>query len=142
MVMMKKPKILCVCTAGLNRSKYLAGYLKSKGYETRYGGAGAFRSRIKTFLKRMRYGFTDNPLRGKDIKWAEIIIVVRPKHERILRSIYNIIDKKIIILDVLDTQRMIVKKFPKFKGMDSKTFNEKWTYPQLRKAIKPFLPLK
>lgn len=35
-----KLKVLCICTMGLNRSKYLAEYLKGKGYETRYGGVG------------------------------------------------------------------------------------------------------
>ncbi len=139
---MKNPKILCVCTAGLNRSKYLASYLKKKGYETRYGGAGVSKSRIKSWLNRRKFGFTDNPLIKEDVKWADIIIVVRPKHEHILKKKFKINDKKIIVLDVSDSQKRAIEKDKKYAKMDSKQFQKIWTYPKLRQAIKPYLSLR
>jgi len=128
----KKPKILTICTMGLNRSKYLASYLKNKGYKTRYGGIGFGRIDEKAH----------NPFKQEDIGWAEIIIVVRKRHKPLLKEHYKIKGKKIIVLDVSDSKRIVCKKFPELKKLSDWDFQRKWTYPQLRKAIKPYLPLK
>ena len=128
----KKPKVLTICSMGLNRSKYLASYLKKKGYRTRYGGIGFGR------IDKIAH----NPFKQKDIDWADIIIVVRKKHKPLLRKHHNVKGKKIIVLDVTDSRRRVERKFPELRKLDFKTFNNKWTYPQLRKAIKPYLPLK
>ena len=90
----KKPKILCVCAMGLNRSKYLALYLKNKGHQTRYGGVG--------FEK--IHGSAHNPFNQEDVNWADIIIVVRKRHRPLLRKNYKIKNKKIIVLDVTDSR--------------------------------------
>ena len=127
-----KSKILCVCSMGRNRSRYLASYLKNKGYRTRYGGIGHGRKDVNP----------DNPFNQKDVDWANIIIIVRKKHKPILKKNYKIKGKKIIILDVTDSRRIIGEEHPEFKDLDYATFQKKWTYPQLRKAIKPYLPLK
>ena len=71
-----KPKILCVCSMGLNRSKYVAGYLNEKGYETRFGGIGP--CRIDPVPA--------NPLKKEDVEWADILIVAREKHKPILEK--------------------------------------------------------
>ena len=54
--------ILFVCTQGQNRSKYLAEYLKEKGYSTDYGGVKADGA---------------NPLTQEKVDWADVIVAVR-----------------------------------------------------------------
>ena len=117
---------------GENRSKYLASYLKNKGYKTRYGGIG--HGRIDKHAR--------NPFSQEDIDWAEIIIVVRKKHKLVLKKEYKIKNKKIIVLDVTDSRRIIGEIYPKLKNLNFEIFQKKWTRPQLRKAIKPYLPFK
>lgn len=128
---LKGLKVLVVCSMGLNRSKYLASYLKNKGYNTKFGGIG--------------FGIIDkkahNPFNQEDVDWAEIIIVVRKKHKPLLKKHYKIKKKKIIVLDVTDSRRIIGEKYPKLNNLDFETFQKRWTRPQLRKAIKPYLPL-
>ncbi len=130
--MKQKLKVLCVCTMGLNRSKYLADYLKGKGYEARYGGVGP--CRIDPFPK--------NPIKQEDVEWADIIITARKKHKPILIKSYNAKNKKIIVLDITDSRKAMAEIYPEFKKIEHSDFNKKWTYPQLRKAIKKYLPLK
>ena len=127
----KKPKILCVCSQGRNRSKYLASYLKNKGYSTRYGGVGFEGSG----------GEAENPIKQKDIDWADIIITVKKRHHPILRNNYKVKNKTIISLDVADSKRLVVPEHPELENLNYEEFQKKWTYPQLRKAIKPYLPL-
>lgn len=127
----KRKRVLVVCSMGLNRSKYLAFYLKNKGYNIRYGGIGFGRINEKAH----------NPFNQKDIDWTDVIIVVRKKHKPLLKKHYKIKNKKIIVLDVTDSRRIIGKKYPELNNLDFETFQKRWTRPQLRKAIKPYLPL-
>ena len=127
-----KPKILCVCSMGENRSKYLASYLKNKGYRTRYGGIGHGR------VNRVAH----NPFSKEDVEWADIIIVVRKRHKPLLKEKFITKGKKIIALDVTDSRRLILPNHPEFEKLDFVTLQRKRTYPRLRKAIKPHLPLK
>ncbi len=127
---MTKEKVLVICSMGSNRSKYLASYLKNKGYNTRFGG---IRGRLGKF--------PDNPFAQEDVDWADIIIVVRKKHVALLKKKYKLKNKKIIALDVTDSRKIIAQKYPKFNNLDFDTFQKKWTRPQLRKAIKLQLPL-
>jgi len=128
---MRKPKILCICCMGENRSKYLASYLKNKGYKTRFGGIG--------------FGLTEkiahNPFNQEDINWAEIIILIRKRYLPLLKKYYKIRGKRVIILDVTDSKEIIGQKYPEFNNLDFKSFQRKWTHPQLRKAIRDYLPL-
>jgi len=123
------PKILCVCSMGRNRSKYLASYLKNKGYRTRYGGIGHGRIDLDP----------DNPFNQEDVDWADIIIIVRKRHKPLLKKNYKIKGKKIIVLNVTDSRRIVGEEYPEFKDLDFETFQKIWTRPQLRKAIKPYL---
>ena len=127
-----KPKILCICTMGRNRSKYLAKYLKEKGYETRYGGVGPCKTDP----------VPENPAKKEDMEWADIIITARKKHKPILIEKYGIKNKRIITLDVKDSQKAASEIYPEFKDIENGEFNKKYTYPKLRKAIEPYLPLK
>ena len=51
-------------------------------------------------------------------------------------------DKKMIVLDVSDSP---VNAPPEYRGLEwaehGQSFDQQWTYPQLRKAIEPYLPL-
>lgn len=127
----KKLKVLCVCTMGLNRSKYLAEYLREKGYDTKYGGVGP--CRIDPEPK--------NPIKKEDIEWADIIITARKKHKPILNNNFGVKDKKIICLDITDSRKAMGEIYPEFKNIEQNEFNQKWTYPQLRKEIERCLPL-
>ena len=129
----KKPKILVICAKGLNRSKYLASYLRRKGYPTKYGGIEPFEEPERKW----------NPISQKKIDWADIIIIVRKRLHKLLRKKFKAKYKKIIVLDITDSPRLIPKEFSNLKKkLDYKAFQKRWTYPQLRKAIKPYLPLK
>jgi len=115
---------------GSNRSKYLASYLKNKGYKTEFGGIGSGSGRSP-----------DKPFTQEDLDWADIIIVVRKKHVALLKKKYKVKNKKIIALEVLDSRKVIGQQHSKFNNLDYDTFQKRWTKPQLRKAIKPYLPL-
>jgi|SRR3989344_931073 len=125
-----KPHILCICAVGTNRSKYLASYLKKKGYSTRFGGV--------SYREEGKY----NPLKQKDVDWADILIIVRKKLLKIFKKKYKFYNKRIIVLDVTDSKDRIPKEFSSLKILDNEEFQKKWTYSQLRKAIKPYLPIK
>lgn len=128
----EKLKVLCVCARGRNRSKYLANYLKRKGYSTRAGGSQPFKDPNKPW----------NPISQEDIDWADVIIVMRKWILELIQKNFKIKNKKIIQLEVTDVPRLIPEEFNHLRELDKKEFNKKWTYPQLRKAIKPYLPLK
>ena len=123
-----KKKILCVCAKGINRSKYLAGYLRRKGYKTRYGG-----------VEYHRYW---NPISQEDIDWADIIVIIRKRLEKIVKKKFKTRGKKFIVLDVTDSKRLLPKEFAKLKKLDYGEFQKKWTYPQLRRAIKSYSELR
>ena len=129
---MKLKKVLCVCAKGLNRSKYLAQYLKRKGYQTRYGG----------IEKYINYDGTDiaNYLDQEDVNWADTIIIVRKRVAEIFKKKFKTRRKKLIIFDVTDSQRLISEKYPETKNWTKQEMNKKITYPALRKAIKPYFP--
>jgi predicted protein tyrosine phosphatase len=128
----RKPRILCVCTMGLNRSKFLAEYLAKKGYETRYGGIGPCRVDPEP----------TNPVNPEDFEWADIIITARKKHKPILINKHKIKNKRIITLDITDSRKAMSKIYPEFKNIKNSEFNKKWTYPQLIKSLEKYLPLK
>ncbi len=128
----KKLKVLCICARGMNRSKYLAKYLRGRGYSTRAGGSQPFKDSNKPW----------NPISQEDIDWADVILVMREWILQLIKKNFKIKNKKIIQLEVTDVPRLIPDEFKHLKELDKKEFNKKWTYPQLRKAIKPYLPIK
>ena len=126
----EKKRVLIICAKGSNRSPYLAKYLRREGYSTTYGG-------IEEHIEKpvMRY------VTWKMVNWAEIIIIVKKRLKKLFDKKFRAKGKKIIILNVTDSKRLIPKKFADLKELGHKEFQKKWTYPQLRKAIKPYLPL-
>ena len=124
-----KKKILVVCSKGRNRSKYLAGYLRRKGYLTRNGGVEPYRS------KEHKEKYKSSLIKQEDVDWAEIIVVVRRRLVKILKKKFKIGKKKLIALNVTDSKKSIPKKYAHLKELDHKSFQKAWTYPQLRKAI-------
>jgi len=122
----KRKKVLCVCSQGMNRSRYLAGYLRNKGYNTRYGGASIE---------------APNPIHQKDIGWADVIIVVRKRLVPIMKERFHVKNKKLIVFNVTDSPLSLFFERKMLKFMDYLDFQKKWTYPQLRKNIEKHLPL-
>ncbi len=128
----KRPRVLLVCSMGLNRSKYLAAYLKNKGHPTRFGGIGFGRIHKEAH----------NPFKQEDIDWADIIITARKRHRPLIKKKFKLHGEKIIVLDVTDSRRIIGEQHPEFRGLEFAEFQRKWTRPQLRKSLRPYLPLK
>lgn len=126
-----KPKVLCVCSMGLNRSKWVADYLKEKGYKTRYGGIGPCKFDPEPA----------NPINPKDLDWADIIIAARSKHEIVLKEKYKIKNKRIIVLEVSDSRYKAYLKNPEWKNISQEEYNKIWTYPKLKEALEKHLPL-
>jgi predicted protein tyrosine phosphatase len=125
-------RILCVCALGRNRSKYLAEYLAKKGYETRYMGVDCTHCRESSRC---------NLLHQEDVDWADVIIIVRKRLKKNFKEVYEWEGKRVIVLDVTDSRKVAARKNPKFALMDNKKFQHNHVRPQLRKAIKPYLPL-
>jgi predicted protein tyrosine phosphatase len=90
-----RKKVLCVCAKGLSRSKYLASYLRNKGYSTRWGGVEGMNKR----------GKAPNHLTQEDIEWADLVIItrkrIRPKFDKQFKNRKNKIQ-----LDVVDDGTM------------------------------------
>jgi len=124
----QKPKVLCICAKGQYRSRYLAGYLRKKGYLTRYGGIDSKRKIKKEATQ-------------KDVDWADIIIIVRKRLVPIFRKKFNKTSKKTIILDIVTTEKLIPWWIAWLRKLNRPLFHKIWTYPKLRAAIKPYLPL-
>ena len=76
--------VLCVCSAGMNRSKHLAKFLHEKGHETDFAGV---------------HPLSLNQVTQHRLDWADVIICVRPWMEESLREGYDV-RKKIITLDI------------------------------------------
>lgn len=123
-------KILCVCAKGQNRSKYLADYLRRKEYLTRYGGLEI--NKEESINQRL--------ITQKDIDWADIIILVRKRLKQLFKKKFKC-KKKIILLDVTDSKRLIPQRYAYLRELSHTEFQKKWTRPQLRKAINRYMPL-
>ena len=122
--MVQKTKILSVCAMGANRSKYIANYLRKKGYSTRYGG-------VKDEAI--------NPLEFKHVEWAEIIVFAREKHKKDFENKYGkkyYSGKKIYVLEVRDSGKDVPKGLSYLHELPREEFNKKWTHPNLRKKLK------
>lgn len=104
--------------------------MKKKGYETRYGGIGPCRIDPEPA----------NPIKKEDIDWTDIIITARKKHKPILIKDYQVKGKRIICLEVSDSRYKAYLKNPEWANISQEEYNKLWTYPQLRKAIKKYLP--
>jgi predicted protein tyrosine phosphatase len=121
-------KVLCICARGMNRSRYLAKYLRGKGYSTKWGGVEPFE----------KPEWKWNPVSQDKVDWAEVIIIVRKRVGKLFKNKFKTKGKKVIVFDVSDSQRLAPEEF---RNLSFDEFQKKWTRPQLRKAIKPFLPL-
>ncbi len=130
----QKLKVLCLCAKGRNRSWYLADYLNQRGYLTRFGGIDDGDGNPKYAIIK--------PITQKDVNWADIIILVRKRLTDIFNRKFKNNDKRMIVLDVSDQKAMLPSEFAHLKELDDLDFQITWTYPQLREAIKPYLPLK
>lgn len=117
-------KILVFCSHGENRSRYLANYLRSKGYsDVNYSGVRANDAKIQ-----------------KKIDDADLLIVV---HKKVLESLsqdFDISGKKIIELDVEDRPEEVLPEKTKLDGDAWIMFQEKYVYLKLKEQIDGFIP--
>ncbi|MBD3355411.1 hypothetical protein GF361_05545 [Candidatus Woesearchaeota archaeon] len=117
-------KILVVCTQGENRSRYLAKYLKKKGYDADYAGINP-------------KGI--NPITQKKVGLADMIITVR-KHikEKFLKR-FKPVEKEIINLEVKDNPKRFSKEAERLAEKSWSEFQKKYVYSELRKQIEKHL---
>ena len=120
-----KNNILIICHWGRNRSKYLADYLKTKGYNTDYAGIGD-------------QADTKDRLTQEQIDWTDVIIVVQDYLGEKLSSSYNIKNKKVISLEVDD--KTDDQNKPQLDGKEWMEYQQKNVYSKLKKEIDKFLP--
>ncbi len=111
-----KTKVLTICAKGMNRSRYLAEYLKNLGYQTRYGGVESY-EKIP--------GEAPNQVQQKDVDWADVIIITRKRLKPIFESLFKT-KKRILLLDIPDLTHI---------------GKSKETREILEKEIKHYLPL-
>lgn len=130
-------KILCICDLGRNRSRYLASYLKKKGYLTRFGGIKIAKNELSKINEN---GYYPKQLLQNDIKWCDVIILVRRGLRKTLVNKFKP-EKKIILLQVSDNQSYVGRKYPAIKKLSYREFQKKWVEPQLEKAIQRYFPL-
>lgn len=126
-----KKKVLCVCAQGIHRSKYLASYLKKKGYNTRYGGVD---NRFLVFKP-------SKSIKQDDVDWADVIVIVRKRLGSIFKKKFKYNMKKLIFLDVTDDPSSLKGKFNYLRKVSYEEFARKYRNPMLRKGIDKYLPL-
>jgi predicted protein tyrosine phosphatase len=115
-------RILCVCKMGRNRSRYLAGYLASRGHKTRYAGV----SRIAT-----------RPLQQEDIDWAQLVITAKGWMRDRMFERYGCKEKRIIALDVDDNPLLIGPQAIMSMILDPNSeYQERFVYCKLRRQVK------
>ncbi|MBT4577194.1 hypothetical protein HOB91_02600 [Candidatus Woesearchaeota archaeon] len=112
--------ILFVCTQGQNRSKYLAEYLKEKGYSTDYGGVKADGA---------------NPLTQEKVDWADVIVAVREHIKDKFLNRFELNGKELIQLEVQDNSKGYSKEAQELSDTSWYEFQKKYVYPNLRKQI-------
>jgi len=112
-----------MCAFGQNRSRFLAEYLATKGFETDYDGVN---NENREDVQRK-------------IDWADIVISVSPDvHEQTMS--FNISGKRIFVLDVDDRPSCVLPQGKPLDGDDWVNFQKKYVYPklieQVNKALK------
>lgn len=116
-------KILVLCTFGINRSRYLAEYLKSKGYNNVvYGGVQEDEDVVK-----------------EKIEGSDLIITVHPEVKDALDVHFDIGDRKVIELNVDDRTRNYTANGESLKGDEWTAFQEENVYPKLVEQIESIL---
>lgn len=116
-------KILVLCAFGKNRSRHLAGYLKSLGYDTDF--AGTIQNTESTQDK---------------INEADILITVHPSVFNALEHNFYSEGKRIIKLDIEDRPEMLLSSKERLDGQNWINFQERFVYPEIEKQINEYLP--
>jgi len=118
-------KILIMCTHGENRSRYLAEYLKRKGYDADYAGVNQSNERELT----------------RKIAGADIVITVHESVRDRLFERFNLTGKRHIELEVEDRPERVLPECKQLSGEDWTAFQEAYVYPELKRQMHGYLPL-
>jgi len=117
--------ILIICDWGKNRSKYLADYLKQKGYETKFGGV---------------YPQSPNPVTQDTVDWSHVIIFVKPEIEKYFFQHFVTNNQKIITLDVEDRMEILAPDKQNLTAEEWTEIQQKQVYPELERQVEKYLP--
>ena len=118
--------MLIVCRWGRNRSRYLAGYLAAKGYDTDFAGT----------LDEM-----DNQIEKEDVLWADVVLtvtgIIRDEVQERFESELN--GKVLHSLEVEDWKKDWGDTRP--KATVWRRYQREHTYPHLIEQVEKLLPL-
>lgn len=119
-------KVLIVCSYGRNRSKYLAGYLKRRGYQTDFAGI-----RIEAAI----------PLSQKSINWADVVVLVHKVVREGFPPAIKLRKKRVIVIDVDDRPEKVLPARKELEGEEWLAFQKKYVYPELELQINRHFPV-
>ncbi len=108
-------KILVLCAYGQNRSRYLAGYLSTKGHETDFDGV---KNENKDAVQ-------------EKIDWSDMVIAVTRDIHDAAQADFDLEGKKVFALDVDDRPHKIFLSLPILTGDEWVEFQEQHVYPKL-----------
>ncbi|MFH1170920.1 MAG: hypothetical protein V1778_00040 [bacterium] len=117
--------ILVVCHWGRNRSKYVAEYLRTKGYATDFAGI---------------LDETENQVTPTRMRWAEKILVVEPSIAKELKRQFPEEKNKIVSINVDD--RTARPGVAGLTGDEWTRHQEEVVYPNLLQAVDRLLPFR
>lgn len=116
-------KILAVCHWGRNRSRVVADYLRTKGYDTDFCGI---------------LDETDNKITQERIDWADTILAVEPRIGDEIRERFSLHTKKVVSINVDDkTARPGVSGLT---GPAWEKYQQETVYPDLIQAVDRLFP--
>jgi hypothetical protein len=119
-------KILVLCMFGMNRSKYLAEYLKGKGFETDYDGVN-----------------NENwEAVQEKINWSDTVITVSHDTHEKARMDFDFVGKKVYTLDVEDCPKAVLPGSEILNGDAWTDFQNKSVYPKLIEQANKVLNIK
>jgi predicted protein tyrosine phosphatase len=118
-------KILVLCSYGQNRSRYLAGYLSTKGHETEFDG-------VKN---------EDKGAVQEKIAWSDAVIAVTREIREKAQADFDLTGKKVFALDVDDRPQKIFLSLPILTGDEWVEFQEQHVYPKLIEQANQILNL-
>ena len=118
-------KILAVCYMGMNRSKYLAEYLRGKGYECDYAGI---------------LPETKNLVSQERVDGADVLIFIQPRIQEKFLWEFKTKGQRIITLDVEDRVCVLRPENTEMSGVEYLEFQKRHVYTELERQIEKFLP--
>ena len=118
-------KILVVCYMGMNRSRYLADFLREKGCDADCAG-------ILTETK--------NQVTQERVDQSDMLVFVLPRIKEKFLDRFSVDTQRIITLDVEDRIDILCPDAGDFTFEEKQTIYKQFVYPKLEKQIANYFP--